>query len=250
MKLLYVMKEDEANKLLKKRCILEGFEVQAVDEMNDDIYDTILTDTYDLILLDSRLSFLNGSDLIQTIRKAGIFTPILFLSVSTDPREMKSALDAGADCVLPQNVAADVVISQIHALLRINNEVNSNVIEFGDLIYDGSKYRISCTRTGRYIDVTGKEQKLIEYLMMNKEQILSKRQISEHIWNVNAVEYNNVEVYIFFLRKKLKEIGTNVRIRTIRGMGYRLEIEPQKEESTPHTDPQLNSVSEASSDDP
>ncbi|MCE4048864.1 MULTISPECIES: response regulator transcription factor [Bacillaceae] len=186
--------------------------------------DFILTGIYDLILLDIMLPELDGITVLRTIRDRGIATPVVMLSAKGEVPDKVSGLDNGADDYIAKPFATDELLARIRAALRRNNEVvPEDSLKFGDLELNMSTLMLMCK--SKDLKLILKEGKLLELLLIRKNTVTSKEQIIEKLWGLDSdVEHNNVEVYISFLRKKLAFLNSIVQIKTIRGVGYILEV--------------------------
>ncbi|TRZ40232.1 DNA-binding response regulator [Niallia circulans] len=186
--------------------------------------DYILTGIYDLILLDIMLPELDGITVLRTIRDKAIATPVVMLSAKGEVPDKVSGLDNGADDYIAKPFATDELLARIRAALRRNNEVvPEDSLKFGDLELNMSTLMLMCKT--KDLKLILKEGKLLELLLIRKNTVTSKEQIIEKLWGLDSdVEHNNVEVYISFLRKKLAFLDSVVQIKTIRGIGYILEV--------------------------
>ncbi|MBQ1991370.1 MAG: response regulator transcription factor, partial [Clostridia bacterium] len=116
------------------------------------------------------------------------------------------------------------LLARLRAITRRKGEIESNLISFGDLVLNTSIGEVSCNSTGKSMKLGLKEFQLLEFLLKNKNQIVTKEQIIEKLWGLDSdSEYNNAEVYVSFTRKKIKFIGSDVVIKAVRGLGYILE---------------------------
>ena len=223
MKLLIVEDEFMLADVLKDRLEEEAFEVDlALDGEEGEFL--ALSGTYDLIILDRMLPGIDGIDIVRHIREQSIVCPVLMLTARSRLFEKIEGLNNGADDYMTKPFEMEELVARINALLRRNTGYGTFGLTFGDIELHTKTGQLSCVRTGKCVDVSAKELMLMEYLLMNQKQTITKAQISERIWGLEEdVEYNNAEVYISFLRKKLKRIDANVMIRTVRGLGYCLE---------------------------
>lgn len=186
--------------------------------------DEALTENYDLILLDVMLPKKNGFDILKTLRHEKIKTPIIMLTAKSEIEDKLNGLEHGADDYITKPFAMRELIARIKAVLkRTNNIENTDFLEYGDLKLDLKNAKLVCN--GNEIQISGKEFELLEQLLINKNQISSRENLAERIWGYESdSEYNNVEVYITFIRRKLKLIDSKVSIKAIRGVGYKLEV--------------------------
>ena len=178
---------------------------------------------YDLIILDRMLPGKEGLEVLKDIRKMGIKTPVLILTAKNTIPDKVEGLDCGADDYLSKPFSKDELLARLRALLRRQADIiKSEDIKLGLMILNPKKGEIECG--GEVIKLTMKESQLLELLLRNKNQVITKEQILDKLWGFTSdVEINNVEVYLSYLRKKLNHIKCNVVIETVRGMGYYLK---------------------------
>ena len=188
--------------------------------------DMALTNIYDAIILDVMLPGKNGFEIAKEVRKQGIRTPILMLTAKSELDDKVSGLDSGADDYLTKPFETKELFARLRALLRRNCLDNMN--EHGELIMENialnqSNSTVRNLLNGQSVRLSEKELHIMEYLMINFGHILSKEQLAVKIWGFdNEAEYNNVEVYISFTRKKLQFISADLEIKAVRGIGYEL----------------------------
>jgi DNA-binding response OmpR family regulator len=181
-----------------------------------------LTVPYDLIILDVLLPGLNGFDICRKLRNQGKKTPILFLTALDGIDDRVNGLDLGADDYLTKPFAFRELEARVRALLRREGSSKTMELRFMDITLDLGTHEVY--RGERNIILTSKEYMLLELLMRNPRQVLSRMMIAEHLWNVDAEHLSNViDVYIRYLRRKLCENGEPNVIQTIRGFGYQLK---------------------------
>ncbi|GIP51267.1 MULTISPECIES: response regulator transcription factor [Paenibacillus] len=186
--------------------------------------DNALSGIYDLLLLDIMLPEMDGITLLKTIRSEGIATPVIMLTAKGEISDKISGLDYGADDYVAKPFSTGELLARIRAALRRKGEVvPDDSLKFGDIELNTSTLKLSCN--GKELKLILKESELLELLMTRKQAVTSKEQIIEKLWGFDSeAEYNNVEVYISFLRKKLTFLNASVKIHTIRGVGYVLEV--------------------------
>ena len=181
-----------------------------------------LTNVYDLILLDIMLPNKDGFKILNDLRKEKVDTPIIILTAKSEINDKLNGLENGADDYITKLVARVKVV-----LKRKVNIENTDILEYDDLKLDIRTGKMSAN--GNEISINGKELDLLETLLLNKTKIVNREILANKIWGYDSeAEYNNVEVYMSFLRKKLKLIKSNVKIKAIRGIGYKLEAENDK----------------------
>ncbi|GGE68578.1 response regulator transcription factor [Priestia taiwanensis] len=186
--------------------------------------DYIVSGIYDLILLDIMLPEMDGITILKTIRTQGITTPIILLTAKGDIPDKVSGLDYGADDYVAKPFSTDELLARIRAALRRKGEVvTEDSVTVGDIELNTRSLKLTCK--DKELKLILKESLLLELLILRKNTVTSKEQIIEKLWGLDSdVEHNNVEVYISFLRKKLTFLQASIRINTIRGVGYILEV--------------------------
>ena len=201
----------------------EKFNVN-IETNGEDGEDEALTENYDLILLDVMLPKKNGFDILRTLGQAKIKTPIIMLTAKSEIEDKLNGLEHGADDYITKPFAMRELMARIKAVLkRTNNIQNTECLEYGDLVLDIKNAKLKSHNNE--IQISGKELELLEQLLINKNQISSRESLAQRIWGYESdTEYNNVEVYITFVRRKLKLIESKVYIKAIRGVGYKLEF--------------------------
>ncbi|HOO22742.1 MAG TPA: response regulator transcription factor [Clostridia bacterium] len=182
-----------------------------------------LSNRYDVIVLDIMLPKLNGFEVIRRLREEKVTTPILVLSALGQTGDKVRGLDLGADDYLAKPFQSEELLSRIKALLRRKTDViNENIIKFGDLALNASSYELLCNN--KSIKVSLKESEILMYFLSRPNFVVTKDELIIKVWGYDSeAEYNNIEVYISFLRKKLQFLGSTVSISTVRGAGYKLE---------------------------
>ncbi len=185
--------------------------------------DNALTGVYDCIILDIMLPGMNGLDVLRHMRNEKINTPVLLLTARSEVNDKINGLDCGADDYLTKPFVTGELLARIRALTRRKGEiVDENRLQFNGLLLNKNTCSISCGEND--VKLSLKEYNVMEMLIANPGQILPKERIIEKIWGSESdVEYNNIEVYISFLRKKIASISANVQIKTARGIGYFIE---------------------------
>jgi len=186
--------------------------------------DNALTGIYDVIVLDIMLPKMNGIDVLRNIRKEGLTTPILLLTAKDDVADKVRGLDSGADDYLTKPFATEELLARIRALGRRSTAglVSDDRLEYGDIVLDLSAYELSSGKNSVKLGL--KEFSIMELLMKNTGRVLTKENLIIKVWGYESdAEYNNVEVYISFLRKKLSFLKSKTIIKTIRGVGYIME---------------------------
>ena len=227
MKILIIEDEYSLADAIAETLKNDNFNV-SIETNGEDGEDEALTENYDLILLDVMLPKKNGFDILRTLRQAKIKTPVIMLTAKSEIEDKLNGLEHGADDYITKPFAMRELMARIKAVLkRTNNIENTECLEYGDLVLDLKNAKLRCSNNE--IQISGKEFELLEQLLINKNQISSRESLTERIWGYDSdSEYNNVEVYITFIRRKLKLIESKVNIKAIRGVGYKLEVKFEK----------------------
>lgn len=184
--------------------------------------DYALKDSYNLIILDRNLPYLNGMEILRKVREKGLSTPILILSALGLDHNKVEGLDAGADDYLSKPFSTSELLARVRALTRRNvSIIKNNVISFNDLHLNIVSYELY--KDEEKLKLSKKELELMKYLIANPNIVVSKENILDKIWGFDSeLMSNSIEVYISFLRKKVEYLGANAKLLTIRGVGYKL----------------------------
>lgn len=227
MKVLVVEDEVRLAEALQQLLIKDRYDTDIVHNGVAGL-DNALTGIYDVIVLDIMLPKMNGLEVLKSVREAGITTPVLLLTAKDEVKDKVTGLDCGADDYLTKPFNSDELLARVRALTRRRNQVTTdNTISYEDITLNLSTYELQShsSTQANSIKLGLKEFRIMEYLINNGNRIVSKEDMIEKIWGYDSdAEYNNVEVYISFLRKKLSYLGASVNIKTIRGAGYSLGV--------------------------
>ena len=181
------------------------------------------TGIYDIAILDVMMPEMNGFEVAHRARKKGIKTPILMLTAKSQLDDKVEGLDSGADDYLTKPFQTKELLARLRALGRRNATFQNDCLRFGDLSLEPSIATLKCDTTQQSVRLGEKELRILEYMFQNQRQILTREQLAVKIWGFeNEAEYNNVEVYMSFTRKKLAFVGSRVEIKAVRGLGYEL----------------------------
>ena len=221
MKLLFA--EDDPDVARGVAAILKrnNYLVDTVDN-GQDAYDYIMEGDYDAAVLDIMMPKMNGDEVVRRIRSDGKSIPVMLLTAMGEVEDRIDGLDAGADDYLTKPFASGELLARVRALLRRAQSFTPDVIRFRDLTLDCTTYRL---QSGKKQTVLSKKTFLLaEMFMRSPGIILSAEKIMDHVWGWDSeAEVNVVWVNISTIRKSLKEIGSDVRIRMVRGAGYVME---------------------------
>lgn len=221
MKLLIAEDEKRMNRALCELLRQEGYDVASV-ENGEDALAEIESGVYDLIVLDVMMPGLNGYRVAQKARAAGIRAPILMLTAKSELDDKVEGLDSGADDYLTKPFMTKELLARLRALARRNLPTSDGSLTYGDLTLDVKNAVLKC-ENGQSMRLGEKELRILEYLIANQGQVLSREQIALKIWGYESdSEYNNVEVYMSFARKKLAFVESVCEIKALRGIGYEL----------------------------
>lgn len=178
------------------------------------------TGIYDIIILDRMLPGKEGVAVLEDLRAHGLKTPVLILTAKDSIYDRVEGLDAGADDYLVKPFSTEELMARIRALGRRKSDLlQSERLEIGSLILYPSRSEAECEKG--LIKLTLKEAQLLELFIRNSGQVITREQILDRVWGLDSeVEMNNVEIYIYYLRKKLEPAKSCARIETIRGIGY------------------------------
>ncbi len=224
MRILIAEDEKALNRLLKKKLEEQSYSVDACLD-GQEAWDYLDSTDYDVILLDIMMPKKSGLEVLKTLRRKGIHTPVLLLTAKDSIEDRVLGLDAGADDYLVKPFAFEELLARIRVMLRKQTGSASSLLSIGDLSLDLNSHQVF--REGKELSLSSKEFALLRYLMMNQGRILSRDQIEQHIWNYDyAGSSNMVDVYIRYLRKKIDDPFEKKLIHTVRGAGYVLREEP------------------------
>jgi DNA-binding response OmpR family regulator len=188
-------------------------------------YEYAISGIYDLLILDLMLPQMNGYEVLEALRRGDCQVPVIILSAKSELEDKIQGFAAGADDYVTKPFEIRELLMRIRAVLRRKNGPEREYLTAGSLCLDRDTAEMRNTENGKNIQVAATEMHLLEMFLMNLNQVLEKEQITTKVWGYDSnTEYNNVEVYVSFLRKKLKYLRVNVRIRAVRGIGYVMEV--------------------------
>jgi len=222
MKILIVEDEQKTGDYLKQGLCEAGFVADLARDGADGLH-LALTDDYDLVVLDVMLPRLDGWQVLREIRQKGKHLPVLFLTARDQVEDRVKGLEFGADDYLVKPFAFSELLARVRALLRRGRTNEPELFQIADLELDLLRRRV--TRSGKRIDLTAKEFALLELLLRRQGEVLPRSLIASQVWDMNFDSDTNViEVAVRRLRAKIDDEFEPKLIRTVRGMGYVLEI--------------------------
>ena len=222
--ILLVEDEVALSNAIKKILEQKGFLVDAVYDGRDAV-DYATGMDYNLIILDVMLPKLDGFEVLRRVRSGGVHSPILMLTARSAVPDKVAGLNGGADDYMTKPFDIEELLARVGALTRRTGEVIVNEIRFEDLTLDVESAVLRCGAES--VQLSRKEFEVMKTFLYNPSMTVTKDSLIGSVWGMDSeVTDNNVEVYISFLRKKLKYLRSRVGIRTLQKIGYRLEVEP------------------------
>lgn len=227
MRILVVEDEIGIARFIRQGLSEAGYAVDWAPDGEEGLHYALAT-SYDLLILDILLPKMDGLRLLQELRERSIKAPILLLTARDTVEDRVKGLDSGADDYLVKPFAFSELLARVRALLRRPPLQSDPVLRISDLELDTVRREVH--RAGKRINLSPREFSLLEYLMRHPNQVLTRTQIAEHIWNFDFfAESNIVDVYIGYLRRKIDRGFDSPLIHTVRGVGYRISTEPDDE---------------------
>jgi len=221
MRMLIVEDEKALADIIKKGLEEEGYAVDVAYNGEDGLF-MAENEPSDIIILDIMLPIVDGMTILKNIRRAGVRTPVLMLTARDALADKVSGLDSGADDYLTKPFLFEELLARIRALLRRNAETKTSVMEIGDLIIDMAGHQVK--RAGKEIMLSAREYCLLEYMALNRNRVLSRTSISEHIYDYGFdLDSNVIDVFISRIRNKIDRGYEMDLIHTVRGAGYILK---------------------------
>jgi two-component system OmpR family response regulator len=221
---LVVDDEEYIRDLVTSSLRLAGFAARAVPDGSQALA-AVVTEAPDLVVLDVRMPGIDGFEVCRNLRAAGNNVPIIFLTARGSPDDRISGLTRGGDDYVTKPFSLEELVARIRTVLRRSGaRSQSTRLSYAGLELDEDTMRV--TRAGQPIKLSPTEFKLLRYLLLNPERVLSKSQILDHVWHYDFDGTGSVvENYISYLRKKIDVVGPPL-IHTVRGFGYVLRTEP------------------------
>jgi heavy metal response regulator len=221
MRVLFVEDDRDIVRFVRKGLQESYFAVDVAYDGEEGLY-LALNERYDLLLLDIMLPKRDGIGILNSVREKGIETPAIFLTAKDAECDVVSGLDIGADDYIVKPFSINELLARVRAILRRARGESASELKVGDLRMDLRTHKVF--RGSRRIDLTPKEYALLEYLMRNEGQIVTRTMISETIWDYHFDSLTNVlDVHVYHLRNKIDKSFDHKLIHTIKGVGYVLE---------------------------
>ena len=188
-----------------------------------------LTDIYDLIILDVMLPHKNGFEILNELKEESINSKILMLTAKNTIDDKLEGFNGGADDYLTKPFHMEELLARVNVQLRKSEIISDDTLKLGDISLNIKNMELSNIKEDHKVKIIGKEFQLLEHLMNNANQVLSKEQLFVKIWGYDTeCDINTLEAYISFIRKKLKLIKSKINLRAIRNTGYILEVNDEK----------------------
>lgn len=223
MRILVAEDERDLNRVIVKRLEKEGYTVDACYD-GQEALDCTMVGEFDAIVLDIMMPKMSGLSVLEEMRRRGNQTPVLFLTARDRVEDRVRGLDAGAEDYLVKPFSFEELLARLRVMVRRQAGVKTNVYSYSDLAMDIATRRV--WRQERELNLSAKEFDILEYLLRNRELVLSREKIENHVWNFDyAGGTNVVDVYIRYLRKKIDDPFEKRLIHTVRGAGYVLREE-------------------------
>lgn len=227
MRILIVEDEEKISEVISEALKNQNYIVDVCNDGESGL-DFALSDLYDLIILDVMLPGVDGFTILEQVRENDLDVKVIMLTAKTMLEDKLYGLRSGANDYITKPFHIAELVERVNVQLRKQIK-RENVIELFDLSLNITKASLTCTKTNENVLVVGKELMLLEYLMNNGNQIVSRESLYDKIWGFDSeIESNNLEVYLSFIRRKLKVIGSSVSIKAIRGIGYKLEVKDEE----------------------
>lgn len=221
MRILVVEDELDLNHVICNKLTKEGYNVDACFD-GQAALDYLETASYDGAIMDIMIPKKDGMSVLKTIRAEGIQVPVLFLTAKSETQDIVRGLDAGASDYMTKPFEFSELLARLRVMLRTVHISNDSILNYGSLQIDTNNHRV--VRDGVTVDLTVREYAILEYLVRNRNIVVTREQIRANIWSIDDdINSNVVDVYIRYLRRKIDDPFEEKLIHTIRGVGYRLE---------------------------
>ena len=224
MRVLIVEDEFNLADVIASRLRKEKYTVDISTDGDDGSYKA-MTNIYDLIILDVMLPYKDGFTILKELKENNIKAQVIMLTAMDGIDDKLNGFKGGADDYLTKPFHLEELVARVNIKLKKDINSNNDYLEYGDIRLDLNKKKIVNINDNEEIDVLCKEFLLLECLLRNKDQVVSREFIYDYVWGMdNESVSNNLEAYISFIRRKLKAIDSTVNIKALRGLGYKLEV--------------------------
>lgn len=221
MRILLIEDDQQVAEMMRRMLADEGYNVD-VAPTGERGSSLAKEEPYDAIVLDLELPDRNGMSVLQELRREGSRTPIVVSTARSSPADVVRVLDAGADDYISKPVPNEVLAARIRAAVRRGGTPQMDRINVGDLTISRLTHEVFCQ--GKQVNLTARQYSLLEYLALRVGEVVRRSELLEHVWKLTFDPGSNVvDVHVAQLRKRLREAGSTVDIRTARGQGYALE---------------------------
>ena len=225
MNVLLIEDEEKVASFISKGLEEEGYVVEKAYDGRTGL-ELLSEKGYDILLLDLMIPEIDGLQVLKRIRAQGIDTPVLILTAKSSKEDVVKGLDTGSDDYLTKPFSFDELLARIRALLRRSRKTETRLLTYKDLSLD--PYNRKMTISSKESELTDKEFMILEFLLKNNEKPLTRKEIAEYAWQNANDSTNIVDVYVNFLRKKIDSLSARKYIHTVRGTGYILKEEDEK----------------------
>ncbi len=225
MRVLIVEDEEKVANFLSRGLEEEGYSVDVAYDGRAGLK-FIKENAYDLVLLDLMLPEIDGLEVLRRMRSEGIDFPVLITTAKNSKEDVVKGLDLGSDDYLTKPFSFEELLARMRALLRRSKKPDSHILEYRQIALN--PYNRTLTVGSKEIELTDKEFLMMEYFLKNSEKKVSRKDIADYVWQNKSDTTNIVDVYINFLRKKIESLTPKKYIQSIRGVGYILKEEDEK----------------------
>ena len=223
MKILIIEDDTELAEAMRFRLEKEDFTVDICHDGEEGLY-YMQENMYDVVIMDRMLPSMNGTDVLKTARKAHISTPVIFLTALGELNDKVTGLECGADDYMVKPFAFEELLARIRCIMRRPGKWDdSALLKLGDISFDPAANRLS--KASKECTLSRREGDLLEVFLRNPGQTLPRAMLLSRVWGLDAdVEDGNLDNYIHFLRRRLKAVNSTLSLKTVRGVGYQLDV--------------------------
>lgn len=223
MKILIIEDDTELAEAMRFRLEKEDFTVDICHDGEEGLY-YLQENMYDVVIMDRMLPSMNGTDVLRTARKAHISTPVIFLTALGELNDKVTGLECGADDYMVKPFAFEELLARIRCIMRRPGKWDdSALLKLGDISFDPAANRLS--KASKECTLSRREGDLLEVFLRNPGQTLPRAMLLSRVWGMDAdVEDGNLDNYIHFLRRRLKAVNSTLSLKTVRGVGYQLDV--------------------------